>query len=81
MRNSYQAKEYRDCSQNGSDKKEGYDNRPAFRISLEDVMDFWKLAISQWLLVFGLRCVRINFNVEIEDVIAEGLGSTERCEN
>jgi len=44
------------------------------------MMNLWELAMPQWLLVFGLGYVWINLYVEIEDVIAEGLRRTERCE-
>ena len=50
-----------------------YDDRSTLRIRFEDMVNFGELSVSQWLVVFRLGCIRIVFDMEIENMVAEGL--------
>lgn len=41
------------------------------------MVDFGKLSISQWLVVFRLGCIRVVLDIEIEDMVAERLRTSE----
>lgn len=67
-------------SQNSQHENHREDHRTTLRIWLEDMVDLLSLSISQWLLINRDGGVRIHFDFEVEDVVAERLGGAEGCE-
>lgn len=41
------------------------------------MVDLIQLSISQWLLVFRQRYVRVSLDIEVEDMVAKCLGRAE----
>jgi hypothetical protein len=64
-------------SQNSKNKKQRNDLWAALRVCSEDVMNLLQLSISQRLLIFWKRRIRVRFNFKIEDMIAKCLGGAE----
>ena len=75
--NTYRSQKYRDCSQYSCNKEQRDNNRSAFWVCLEDMVDLLQLSIPQRLLVLWCWCARIKVQLHAEYVAAEWLRGTE----